>query len=333
MQMICENEEKCKHTGCYHIDPHEHRIGCDGLCKSNYGIKGSKCIPYKGEKKVKKFEVVTDKYVSAEGITARLSNPKVTIAYKPDEIISVRELPEPADVGINDEVRKKVEDKVLAYCVDDVCRSCKYKNLTQAHCKVKITLDIIAEMQLKAELVEPSDVEDELDRLWNAYNSVYPCGSSPELWFKKHLRKFVQSQSRPNIELPMAETGVLDPDLFANKDVTKITFVSPNGNEMVIDKTHPWVTGQHRCDISMHSFPRSFYRDIQSTVDYSKLKVGSVAILTHGDGSTVSGYVNKVNHDNISIGFTKHYSDCTSQTTYFSTIKSIKILALPEVVK
>lgn len=131
-----------------------------------------------------------------------------------------------------------------------------------------------------------------------------------------------ETVTRPKVDLPMVETGILNSDLFA-KDVTKLHFTSSNGNDMVLEKTHPWLIGKHRCDISMHSFPRSFYRDIQTTVDYSKIPVRSIVKVVC---DSKNEYIGRVHSIDSGLWFSQNANHLLYVCS-LDAIKSIEIIA------
>jgi hypothetical protein len=116
-----------------------------------------------------------------------------------------------------------------------------------------------------------------------------------------------------NIPVPVKKTYTLKPEYK--------TFAITAGLAIVDIETKSEVSG----------LLAEFY-DLKTEPDYSKIEVGTIVEIVFHNGQSNSGYVNKVDKSTITVGFhTQSYMAGNHTTIYYSNIKSLTILKLPEV--
>jgi hypothetical protein len=144
--------------------------------------------------------------------------------------------------------------------------------------------------------------------------------------FYKVLYQFIAANKRPKkIELSVKETGVLMSPAEINPGCTDVEFEVGNGYNHLSSYGDEY---GKKIVISDRDFPRSFYKDIKTEIDYSKLQRGSI-VLVNGD---MCGFVD--NKENTSFWIKVKNGMTTGKQINYSEIKSIEILKLPgDVVK
>jgi len=241
---------------------------------------------------------------------------------------------------ISEEVRKGVAEKVVDHCSilhGSTCVGCVYYNNVPKNqsCKAILSLSILSQtmqkvepnwsakppMFGKVELVGAVDVEGVVNRTSELIAAEYGSYAHSD-GIKSILRQFIQSNIRPKIELPMVETGTLKTpaEITGCDKVTRITWNKGSINDS-------YTIGEY--DYSMRrdlkEFPREFYKDIQSTVVYSKIPVGSVVEVEYLDQKYV-GYFTKYENSRVTVSKS---NTLWSNDLVFSSdkIKSIGIIA------
>lgn len=208
------------------------------------------------------------------------------------------------------------------------------------------------------ELPEPADVEDELDRLWELYYKDKSKDVAPVV-FKRVMRQFVQSQSRPKIEPTNVEEeldrlwieySIKNDNLWSITDFksvlrqfvqsqvrpkVKLTMVEtgiidlPNGYWLQGD--HDRIKSGDKIDLCKFSYLKSFCKpeSIQTTVDYSKIVAGSELRCTSKSDKCIGFFKCYDNINNtITLSLSFPYS-CGNTRCIDCSCFSIEILALP----
>lgn len=131
--------------------------------------------------------------------------------------------------------------------------------------------------------------------------------------FYNVLYQFIANNKKPKIELPVKETGVLN---------------IPGGYNLTTPLRSYW--NKDKVDLSEYPELKPLCKDIKTEIDNSKIPKNSIVKITTNMFTCV-GFVAAVNNHGLSV-----YSSKTFSSDVFikpSEIKSLEILALPEVEK
>lgn len=136
----------------------------------------------------------------------------------------------------------------------------------------------------------------------------------------------ILSQMQPKPQLPVVETGVLKSpaEITGCKDVDAVRWIDKDG-----DRRDYILNAYDYCmRRNLNEFPREFYKDIETEIDYSKIPVGSKIEIEFENNNAIA-YLQGVKDDHLLLS---HWGKSVSFDfmLLLSGIKSIKILQLPK---
>jgi hypothetical protein len=153
---------------------------------------------------------------------------------------------------------------------------------------------------------------------WSSMVNEYFLELTPEL-----IRQLSQMQPQP--QLPVVETGVLKSPAEITKcgSVIGLEFKNSEGQKCYLNIGNPAIGS--RLEMLDTVYPREFYKDIKTEIDYSKIPVGSIVKVFNGC-LTPAGWVVKNDGKSIMVGLHKKYDPSYCLDVNYSNIKSIEII-------